>query len=143
MLYLFFKWLHFLAIISWMAGILYLFRLFVNHAEAGENAAIHLLLSKMEDRLYRYITRPAMIVSWIAGLSMLTLNPGHFANGWIHVKLFCLLLLSGTTLYAGKLRLEFAAQAKHLPTSKQLRILNEVPTLLMMLIVGMAVFRPF
>lgn len=143
MLYLFCKWLHFLAVISWMAGILYLFRLFVNHVEAGESADVHALLSKMEDRLYRIITRPAMLVAWLAGLGMLALNPGHLANGWIHVKLLSLLLLSATTFYAGNLRHRFAARAPGLPTSRQLRILNEVPTLLMMLIVGMAVFRPF
>lgn len=143
MLYLFCKWLHFLALISWMAGILYLYRLFVNHVEAGESHDNHKLLSGMEDRLYRYITRPAMIVAWLAGVSMLMLNLGFLKSGWFHVKFLCLLLLSATTLYAGRLRLRFASREHNLPTSRRLRILNEVPTILMMIIVAMAVFRPF
>ena len=143
MTYLFCKWLHFIAVISWMAGILYLYRLFINHVEAGESADNHKLLSGMEDRLYRYITRPAMIVAWIAGTGMLMLNLPLLKTGWIHTKLLCLLLLTVTTIYAGRLRLRFAAREQNLPSSRQLRILNEVPTLFMMIIVAMAVFRPF
>jgi putative membrane protein len=143
MLYLFCKWLHFIALISWMAGILYLYRLFINHVEAGDSADVHALLSKMEDRLYRYITRPAMVVAWLAGSGMLTINPTHLQSGWFHVKFACLLGLTATTLYAARLRLRFAARDPGLPSSKRLRILNEVPTILMMIIVAMAVFRPF
>lgn len=143
MLYLFSKWLHFIAVISWMAGVLYLYRLFINHVEAGDSPDVHALLSKMEDRLYRYITRPAMTVSWLAGGGMVALNPNHLQSGWFHVKFACLLALTGTTLHAGRLRLRFASRSPGLPSSKRLRILNEVPTILMMIIVAMAVFRPF
>jgi putative membrane protein len=141
-LYLFFKWLHFVAVISWMAGILYLFRLYVNHAEKGQSPEVHEVLSGMEHRLYKYITMPAMLVSFAAGISMIVLNPG-VVGGWFHVKALCLLGLAGMTGYAGGLRRKFAARAPGLPTAKTLRIMNEVPTLLMMIIIAMAVFRPF
>lgn len=143
MLYLFCKWLHLIAIISWMAGILYLIRLYVNHVSNLHSEDNHKLLSGMELRLWRYITRPAMLVAWIFGLAMLALNPGLLNAGWLHAKLLCLLLLTGVTEWAGAMRLRLANRAQPLPSSRFFRILNEVPTLLMMIIVALAVFRPF
>jgi putative membrane protein len=142
-LYLFCKWLHLIAVISWMAGILYLYRLYVNHSEHGHKPDNHELLTGMEYRLYRYITRPAMVVAWLAGLGMIALNTGLLQLGWLHAKLFCLVLLTAATIYAGRLQRRFAARDAALPTSRQLRLWNEVPTLLMLVIVGLAVFRPF
>ena len=80
--FLFFKWLHIIAVISWMAGILYLFRLFVYHAEKGQKSEEnHELLTLMEKRLYRYITLPAMAISWVAGLAMLHYMPSFMSQG--------------------------------------------------------------
>ena len=137
-------WLHILAVISWMAGILYLYRLFINHRERGvKSRDNHELLTGMEYRLWRYITFPAMIVSVVAGLAMAGLNTSIASSFWFAAKFAFVLLLIGTTMYANKLRKIGAQNPELLPTGTTLRVLNEVPTLLMMLIVAMVIFRPF
>jgi putative membrane protein len=137
-------WLHILAVISWMAGILYLYRLFINHRERGvQSRDNHELLTGMEYRLWRYITLPAMVVSVVVGLAMAGLNTSLAMTGWFAAKFAFVLLLIGATLYANKLRHIAAENPTLLPTGRTLRFLNEVPTLLMMLIVGMVIFRPF
>ncbi|MFK7827102.1 MAG: CopD family protein [Oligoflexales bacterium] len=143
-MYLFWKWLHIVAIISWMAGILYLYRLLIYHTERGrDNQDIHDLLALMEKRLYKYITIPAMVVSWIAGLSMIAINQVLLTQVWLISKLAFVILLTGSTLYAGKVLKSFAKKQDPYLSGKTLRILNEVPTLLMMIIVAMVIFRPF
>ncbi len=142
-MYLFCKWFHLVAVISWMAGILYLYRLLIYLAERGENPEIHDLLSLMARRLYRYITRPAMIASYGGGIGMIVISPGLLSSGWLHFKIACIFGLTGATLYAGTLVQKFAQKAPNLPSSRTLRFLNEVPTLLMLIIVALAVFRPF
>lgn len=144
MLYLSLKWLHFIGLISWMAGILYLYRLLVYQAERGDNREISALLTLMSRRLYKYITTPAMIVTYCAGIGMISVNLGVIkGTGWFHAKFVLLLAMSGMTGYAGALIGKFEKRTGKLPSSKTLRILNEVPTLLLLLIVGLAVFRPF
>ena len=143
-MYLWMKWLHIVAVISWMAGILYLYRLLIYHRERGvASREIHDLLSLMEYRLYTYITRPAMWVAAVAGLLMIWLNTQLLAGGWLHVKLMAVVLLMGATHAAGKLARVAAKNPETLPSSKALRIANEVPTVLMLVIVGMVVFRSF
>ncbi len=143
-MYLWLKWLHIIAVISWMAGILYLYRLFINHRERGVTSRDnHELLSLMEFRLYRYITIPAMTVSMIAGLGMIALNMEMLQTGWLQIKLMTVLLLIIATMYAGHLRLLAAKDPTLLPSSKALRWANEIPTILMMIIVGMVVFKAF
>lgn len=142
-MYLFFKWLHLVAVISWMAGILYLYRLLIYQAERGKTAEIRDLLTFMAQRLYRIITMPAMVVAFGAGVGMISLNPDLLASGWLRVKLVCVLGLMAATRHAGALIGRFAEKAPGLPTGRRLRLLNEVPTVLMMIIVAMAVFRPF
>lgn len=142
-MYLFFKWFHLIAVISWMAGILYLYRLLIYLAERGENPEIHSLLHLMATRLYRYITRPAMIASYGGGIGMIVVNPGLLSLGWLHAKIACIFALTGATLYAGKLVRQSAQKSSFLPPSRKLRFLNEIPTLLMLVIVALAVFRPF
>jgi protoporphyrinogen IX oxidase len=142
-MYLFFKWLHLVSVISWMAGILYLYRLLIYQAERGSNQDIHELLNLMSMRLYRFITLPAMLVGLAAGTGMLTLNPALLGTGWIQIKLVCVLAIAAATIYAGWLVRQFATRTPNLPTGRHLRILNEVPAVLMMIIVGLAVFRPF
>lgn len=144
MMYLWVKWLHIVAVISWMAGILYLYRLLIYHRERGvASREIHDLLSLMEYRLYTYITRPAMWVSVIAGLGMIWLNQPLLSAGWLHVKLAAVVGLMGATQVAGKLARNAAKNPESLPQSRTLRIANEVPTVLMLLIVGMVVFKAF
>jgi putative membrane protein len=144
MLYLTLKWLHIVAVISWMGGILYLFRLFVYHQEQGQDVkTIHTLLSTMEAKLYRLIVMPAMGVTWLAGLAMLMLQPVFLKGGWMHSKFLLVLLLTVVTVYAG--RLKRALERKdfnRVPSGRALRIWNEVPTLLMVIIVGLVVFKP-
>ena len=142
--YLWFKWLHIIAVISWMAGILYLYRILINHKERGtEHLEIHELLSGMEERLYRIITFPAMCVAVVAGIAMILLAPEMLRMGWLHVKLTAVFFLILSTLWAKHLQKIGAADPHALPTSKTLRIMNEVPALLMMIIVGMVVFKAF
>ena len=143
-MYLFWKWLHIIAIISWMAGILYLYRLLIYHTERGrDNEEIHDLLALMEKRLYKYITIPAMLVSWLAGISMIVINEALLSQLWLISKIALVILLTGSTHYAGKVLKDFAKKQEPYLSSKTLRILNEVPTLLMMIIVAMVIFRPF
>jgi putative membrane protein len=141
--YLFFKWFHLIAVISWMAGILYLYRLLIYLVEKGENQEIHSLLSLMATRLYRYITRPAMIAAYAGGIGMLVVSPGLLSLGWLHAKIACIFGLTWATLYAGHLVRQGFQKTQLLPSSRSLRFLNEVPTLLMLVIVALAVFRPF
>jgi len=133
---------HVIAIISWMAGILYLYHLLVYAAERGQKAEIHALLSLMSRRLYRAITFPAMVVAWFLGLTLILLNPGLLSQSWMHLKLISIILLTGFTFYAGVLTAQFG-RGEALPSGKTLRFLNEVPTLLMVVIVVMVIVRPF
>ena len=127
-----------------MAGILYLYRLFINHVEEGSNnPAIHELLCKMEDRLYKYITLNAMSVAYAAAAGMLVLRPDHFSMHWIYAKLLAVIGLTFCTIYAGKLTRELKAGNLNVHSSKTLRILNEIPTLLMIIIVSLVVWKPF
>ncbi|MCX6117222.1 MAG: CopD family protein [Proteobacteria bacterium] len=143
-MYLWFKWIHILAVISWMCGILYLYRLLINHRERGTSSPDnHELLKGMEYRLYRYITRPAMLVSIAAGSGMIWLNPEMLNTGWLQVKLLAVVLLIVSTLYASHLNQVAAVNPTDLPSSKNLRWANEGPTILMMIIVWMVVFKSF
>lgn len=142
-MYLFFKWLHLVAVISWMAGILYLYRLLIYQAERGANQDIHEFLTFAAGRLYKVITVPAMVFGFAAGLGMIALNPALLDSGWLRIKLIALAALAYSTIYAGRLIGRFAQREPNLPSGKRLRLLNEVPTLLMLVILGMAVFRPF
>lgn len=142
-MYLTLKWLHIVFAISWMAGVLYLFRLLVYRAERGQDKAAAALLDEMADRLRRVIVGPAMSVTILCGLGMPLLNPILWRSGWFHAKLTALVLLIGATHFATAKARKVARGTATLPSGRALRWLNEVPTLLMIIIVGMAVFRPF
>lgn len=134
---------HVIAIISWMAGILYLYRLLVYCAERRqEHPSVEALLQLMSRRLWKAITLPAMILAWIAGLSMVHLNPSLLQFPWFHTKLLCVLLLTISTIYAGVL-VGRVQRRSELPRGRSLRFLNEVPTILMIVIVIMVIVRPF
>ena len=143
-MYLWIKALHVIAVISWMAGILYLYRLFIYHVERGiHSPACHDMLVVMEYRLYRFITIPALMVTWIAGIAMLLLNPALIADHWFHVKALMVILLTVVTVYAKHLHLQFKEKRGPYPSSRKLRIWNEVPTILMIVIVIMVIIKPF
>ena len=133
--------LHLIAVISWMAGILYLFRLFVYHAAETESV-VKDRFKVMERKLYRIILMPAMVVALLLGIGMLVLNPILLQAPWMHLKLTFALTLIGVSHYAGRCLKEF--EKGHRPHSERtFRILNEVPTLLMIFIVFLVILRPF
>jgi len=135
------KTLHLIAVISWMAGMLYLPRLFAYHADATVGSELSETFKVMEKRLLRIIITPAMIVVWITGLT-LAYRLGYFQAPWLHAKITLVLLLTGVHGYlAGRVR-AFAQDRNERP-ARFYRILNEVPTGLMVLIVFLVVVKPF
>lgn len=135
------KALHVVAIISWMAGLLYLPRLFVYHVAATPGSEQSETFKVMERRLYRAIMTPAMVVSWIAGLYLIWAG-GWIFSGWMHAKLALVLGLSAAHGTMGRWRRDFA-EDRNTRSSKFFRVWNEVPTLLMVFIVIMVVVKPF
>ncbi|NCT41745.1 MAG: protoporphyrinogen oxidase HemJ [Alphaproteobacteria bacterium] len=135
--------LHIIAVISWMAGMLYLPRLFVYHVDAEKGSVQSETFKVMERRLLKFIMTPAMIVAWVFGLSMLYANPGMMSGqGWMHAKLLLVVLMSGAHgMLAAHVR-RFANDANE-KDAKFFRIINEVPTVLMIAIVILAVVQPF
>lgn len=138
------KVVHVLAVISWMAGLLYLPRIFVYHAErAAPGSEVAEVFKVMEHRLLRYIMNPAMIVAWVAGL-MLAFTPGivDWSEGWPWVKAAMVLGMTWFHHWAARIRKRFAAD--EIPgTGRYFRMMNEVPTVMMVVIVAMVIARPF
>ena len=139
--YLGLKSLHVIAVISWMAGLLYLPRLYVYHAENKEENSIHTLLMVMERRLYHFIMTPALVVTWASGLVMMV-SAGWMVAGWMHLKLLLVLAMTGFHFYLGILRKRFVAQTI-VQTSRFFRMINEIPTLLMIGIVILVIYKAF
>lgn len=135
------KVLHILAIISWMAGLLYLPRLFVYHCEAEIGSKQSEAFKVMERRLLKGIMYPAMIASWSAGL-WLAWDQGLFGDLWFQVKLALVLVLTWTHWFYDNCMVEFAEDRNDRP-QRFFRFMNEVPTLLMIGIVIMVIVRPF
>jgi putative membrane protein len=135
------KVLHVIAVIAWMAGMLYLPRLFVYHCEAEVGSKQSETFKVMERRLLRAIINPAMILTWLAGLYLAW--SGHwFSSGWLHGKLALVILLSGVHGFFSRCVKDFAAD-RNTRSQKFYRIINEVPTLLMIGIVILVVVKPF
>jgi len=135
------KSLHIISVISWMVGLLYLPRLFVYHADAPTGSVQAETFKVMERRLLKAIMTPAMIASFIFGLWMLALNPELLNELWFHVKFSAVFLLAGVHGKFSKMRRLLENDEKPL-SSKSYRIWNEVPTVLMIIIVVMAVAKP-
>lgn len=137
------KAFHLIAVISWMAGMLYLPRLFVYHADAEKGSELSETLKIMERKLLRIIINPAMAITWILGLSMLFANTTLMTSGgWMHVKLTAVVLLSAFHGYLAKQRKVFLRD-ENKKTSKFYRKINEIPTILMIAIVIMVIVKPF
>ena len=141
-LYLIIKSLHLIAVISWMAGLLYLPRIFVYHVENYEKKETTDIFEIMEKRLYNYIMRPAMLFSWIFGIILIYINGlDVLYNIWIQIKLALVIILSGYHEYLGKC-LTSLKNRTNTKTAKFYRYINEVPTILLILIVFVVIIKP-
>ena len=139
--YLLFKSLHLIAVISWMAGLLYLPRIFVYHSE-NSNEVVTTVFKTMERKLYNYIMTPAMVLSWVFGLVLIhEIGFQQLASLWLQLKLILVLLLTVYHFYLGSLLNKFKLDQNR-KTSKFYRYINEVPTLLLILIIFIVIFKP-
>lgn len=145
--YLIFKSLHLVSMVAWFAGIFYLVRLFVYHVEAKERPEVEakILTAQyeiMEDRLFKIIVRPAMILTWVFGILLIHSRGLEWLkiSPWLHVKLLFVLLLSGYSDYLGRIAKQLG-QGKMVMTSYQFRLFNEVPTLFLLAIILLAVYK--
>ena len=140
--YLLYKSLHLIAVISWMAGLLYLPRIFVYHVENLKDKNTSLVFKTMERKLYFYIMTPAMILTWLFGLILISsLGLGVLSATWIKLKLLLVILLTLYHFYLSKLLGDFRVD-RNTKSSKFFRIINEAPTILLILIVFIVVFKP-
>ena len=135
------KSLHLIAVICWMAGLLYLPRLFVYHCEAEAGSQMDFTFQKMERRLYRFIMSPAMLLTWVFGLWLAFAYTG-FSPGWLQAKLALVVVLTGVNHYLGYC-LKLFKNNKNYHSQRFYRILNEVPALLMIAIVILVITKPF
>lgn len=139
--YLWVKALHIISVISWMAGLLYLPRIFVYHAQVPVGSERSEIFKVMERKLFRFIMTPAMAASWIFGI-LLVLDTEAYREGWFHGKFLFLFLLMGFHGASSKWMKAFQAD-NNIKSQKFFRFANEVPTLLMILIVIFVVVKPF
>ena len=141
MAYLWLKAFHIIAVVAWMAGLFYLPRLMVYHRRTAIGGETSETFKVMERRLLKAIINPAMIVTWLAGLYLAW--AGHwYASGWFHAKLTLVLILSGVHGFFSRWVKDFAAD-KNTRSQKFYRIINEVPTVLMVFIVILVIVKPF
>jgi protoporphyrinogen IX oxidase len=140
-LYPWLKAFHVIAVIAWMAGMLYLPRLFVYHCEAPAGSAQSETFKVMERRLLRMIINPAMIATWVLGL-WLAWDGGWYRSGWLQTKVVLVLALSGVHGMLARYTRDFAAD-RNRHSQRFFRIINEVPTVLMIAIVILAIVKPF
>ncbi|AJY45186.1 protoporphyrinogen oxidase HemJ [Martelella endophytica] len=140
----FYNWakaFHVIAVIAWMAGMFYMPRLFVYHADSEPGSEKSETFKVMEYRLMKIIMNPAMILTWIFGL-YLAWDGFRFGGGWLHVKILAVFLMSGVHGYFSKAMKDFAADKRN-TTPRHWRIFNEVPTVLMVIAVIMVILKPF
>ena len=141
-MYLLFKSLHLISVISWMAGLLYLQRIFVYHSENNDNQNTSEIFKTMEKKLFNYIMMPAMILAWLFGLLLVSfLGFSVFSEIWMQLKLVFVLLLTFYHFYLGRCVKLFSIN-QNVNSPKFYRIINEVPTILLILIVFIVVFKP-
>ena len=140
-LYLLFKSLHLIAVISWMAGLLYLPRIFVYHSEASHESQKD-VFKTMERKLYNYIMMPAMLLSWLFGVLLIhSLGFTVLNELWMQIKTVLVLILTFYHFLLGKYLNDFAIDSIK-KTSKFFRIINEVPTIILIVVVFVVVFKP-
>lgn len=141
-LYLWLKAFHIIAVVAWFAGLFYIFRLYIYHIEATSDE-VKQTLAVMERKLLRIIMNPAMMVALLLGCGLIAARwPVIMKSGWFHVKLLFVIGLMGYHHYAAKVRKQLEAGSCKL-TSKQARLINELPTLVLFVVVILAVVKPF
>ena len=140
-LYLLFKSLHLIAVISWMAGLLYLPRIFVYHSEAHHESQKN-IFKIMERKLYNYIMMPAMLLSWIFGLILIhIIGFSVFLELWMQIKTAAIIILTIYHFSLGRFLNEFAIDSNN-KSSKFFRIYNEIPTIILIVVIFVAIFKP-
>ena len=140
-LYLLFKSLHLIAVISWMAGLLYLPRIFVYHSEAAHESQKD-VFKIMERKLYNYIMMPAMLLSWLFGVLLIhSLGLDIFLDLWMQIKVISVIILTYYHFLLGKYLNDFAINDNR-KSSKYYRVINEVPTIILIVVVFVVVFKP-
>ena len=140
--YLLFKSLHLISVISWMAGLLYLPRIFVYHAQNNTEIKIKEVFKVMERKLYFYIMTPAMILSWLFGLILIhSIGFQQLGQKWMVLKIVFVLLLTVYHFYLGKILNQFKIDQNN-RSHKFFRFINEIPTILLILIVFVVIFKP-
>ena len=140
--YLLFKSLHLISVISWMAGLLYLPRIFVYHAENSDDRKISDVFKVMEKKLYFYIMTPAMILSWIFGLILIhSIGFQQLGQTWMVLKIIFVIFLTLYHFYLGKTLNQFKFD-QNTHSHKFYRLINEIPTILLILIVFVVIFKP-
>ena len=135
------KALHIIAVVAWMAGILYLPRLFVYHAMQIPGSEVSETFKVMERRLLRYIMNPAMILSFLFGGWLIMINPGLLEQSWMQYKIIVLVIMTGIHAALSRWRRFFAID-KNTFSPRFFKIINEVPTVLMIAIIILAVVKP-
>ena len=141
-IYLFFKSLHLLSVISWMAGLLYLPRIFVYHAENSSEKKTSEIFKTMERKLFFYIMTPAMILSWIFGVILIhSIGFQEIGQTWMILKIIFVIILTLYHFYLGKILTQFKID-QNVYSHKFYRLINEIPTLLLILIVFVVIFKP-
>ena len=139
--YLLFKSLHLIAVISWMAGLLYLPRIFVYHTEAIHESQKD-IFKIMEKKLYNYIMMPAMLLSWLFGILLIySLGFSVFSELWIQIKIIAVIILTFYHFTLGKYLNDFATNNNE-KTSRFFRIYNEIPTIILIVVIFVAIFKP-
>ena len=140
--YLLFKSLHLIAVISWMVGLLYLPRIFVYHVENNEKKQATDIFEIMEKKLYFYIMRPAMILTWLFGIILIYINGVEIlSQAWMQIKIILVILLSAFHEYLGRCFYSLKNNTNTRST-KYFRIINEIPTIILILIVFIVIFKP-
>jgi protoporphyrinogen IX oxidase len=140
--YLLFKSLHLIAVISWMAGLLYLPRIFVYHVENNEKKQATDIFEIMEKKLYFYIMRPAMILTWLFGIILIYINGVEIlSQAWMQIKIILVILLSIFHEYLGRC-LYSLKNNTNTRSTKYFRIINELPTIILILVVFIVIFKP-
>ena len=140
--YLLFKSLHLISVISWMAGLLYLPRIYVYHAQNNSEKVISEVFKVMEKKLFFYIMTPAMILSWIFGLLLIhEIGFDQLGQTWMILKLLFVVILTLYHFYLGRILNQFKMELNKY-THKFYRLINEIPTILLILIIFVVVFKP-
>ena len=140
--YLLFKSLHLISVISWMAGLLYLPRIFVYHAQNSSEKKTSEIFKTMERKLFFYIMTPAMILSWIFGVILIhSIGFQQIGQTWMILKIIFVIILTFYHFYLGKILAQFKID-QNIHSHKYYRIINEIPTLLLILIAFVVVFKP-